>query len=67
MLCRACTRFNVFAIFCSGGLELLFDKKHNHDVEVDAKEGYTLSELLVHIRDNMLKERPELFMQENTV
>jgi len=47
-----------------GGAELLFDKKKEHHVSVPTK---TIGELLPWIKDNLLKERPELFLQGETV
>ncbi|EZA46478.1 Ubiquitin-related modifier 1-like protein, partial [Ooceraea biroi] len=49
-----------------GGAELLFDKKKRHDVNLPG-EDWTLRRLLLWIRDNLLMERPELFMQDDTV
>lgn len=55
-----------------GGAELLFDKIKKREVELPAvnkyftysqKEKWTIKELLVWIKDNLLKERPELFLQ----
>ena len=51
-----------------GGAELLFDKVKNHDVVLpDSKDTWTIRTLLVWIKDNMLKERPELFIQGDSV
>ena len=54
----------------SGGLELLFDNKKKHNVTlpsaVDGKP-VDVTYLLSWLRDNLLKERPELFMEEKTV
>ncbi|PRP77610.1 hypothetical protein PROFUN_00471 [Planoprotostelium fungivorum] len=50
----------------SGGLELLFGKKKQHSVEVDKKE-IVLRDLLQWIKENLLKERPELFLSQQTV
>ncbi|XP_054010204.1 ubiquitin-related modifier 1-like [Hylaeus anthracinus] len=49
-----------------GGAELLFDKKKTHDVNLPGNE-WTIQRLLFWIKDNLLKERLELFMQGNTV
>ncbi|XP_053970449.1 ubiquitin-related modifier 1 [Hylaeus volcanicus] len=49
-----------------GGAELLFDKKKKHDVNLPGNE-WTIQRLLFWIKDNLLKERLELFMQGNTV
>ncbi|XP_032663722.1 ubiquitin-related modifier 1 [Odontomachus brunneus] len=49
-----------------GGAELLFDKKKRHEVDLPGVE-WTLGQLLVWLRDNLLTERPELFMQGDTV
>ncbi|CAH1786260.1 unnamed protein product, partial [Owenia fusiformis] len=52
----------------SGGAELLFGKTKKHNVALpESSEQWTIKSLLVWIRDNMLKERPELFMQGDTV
>merc|ERR1711915_1023487 len=52
----------------SGGAELLFDKVDRHEVNLpDTGAEWTLKSLIVWIRDNLLKERPELFMQGETV
>ncbi len=52
----------------SGGAELLFNKVKNHDLTLpEAKEPWTIRTLLVWMKDNMLKERPELFLQGETV
>eukprot|EP00116_Pleurobrachia_bachei_P018870 sb/3479132/ len=50
----------------SGGAELLFDGKKRHEVSLP-EEGWTIAKLLPWIRDNLLQERPELFMQGQTV
>ncbi|KAH0947246.1 hypothetical protein HN011_007069 [Eciton burchellii] len=49
-----------------GGAELLFDKKKRHDVNLPG-EDWTVKQLLFWLRDNLLTERPELFMQDDTV
>ncbi|XP_046388198.1 ubiquitin-related modifier 1 [Ischnura elegans] len=52
----------------SGGAELLFDKKKTHDVVLPiSAEKWTIRKLLQWIKDNLLKERLELFMQKDTV
>jgi len=51
----------------SGGLELLFDKVKKHSVSLESKEEVPLKQVLKHIKDNLLKERPELFLQDDTV
>jgi hypothetical protein len=52
--------------FSSGGMELLFENAKKLIVEVpDTIE--TMKDLLPWIRDNRLKQRPELFMQGSTV
>ncbi|XP_063986705.1 ubiquitin-related modifier 1 isoform X2 [Diachasmimorpha longicaudata] len=50
-----------------GGAELLFDKKKRHDVKLPGDKEWTLQKLLYWIKDNLLKEREELFLQEDTV
>ncbi|KAM0732751.1 Ubiquitin-related modifier 1 [Formica fusca] len=49
-----------------GGAELLFDKKKRHELDLPGNE-WTLKRLLFWLRDNLLTERPELFMQGDTV
>lgn len=54
----------------SGGAELLFSnvKKHNVVLPMVANDSqWTLGSLLVWIKDNLLKERPELFIQGQSV
>jgi ubiquitin related modifier 1 len=50
----------------SGGLELLFNKIKKYDVELK-EDSITLKGLLQWMKDNLLKERPELFLQDTTV
>lgn len=55
-------------MFPSGGAELLFDKIKKHEVLLPEKtESWTIKKLLPWMKDNMLKERPELFLQGDTV
>ncbi|XP_024396308.1 ubiquitin-related modifier 1 homolog [Physcomitrium patens] len=53
-----------------GGLELLFGSQKKHEVEVtspdDLKE-VTMESLLSWIKDNLIKERPEMFVKESSV
>ncbi|XP_076676177.1 ubiquitin-related modifier 1 [Andrena cerasifolii] len=49
-----------------GGAELLFDKKKKHIVNLPGNE-WTIQRLLFWMKDNLLKERPELFLQGDTV
>ncbi|XP_047522767.1 ubiquitin-related modifier 1 homolog [Pieris napi] len=59
-----------------GGAELLFDKIKKREVELPSlkkyfpeseNEKWTIKELLVWMKDNLLKERPELFVQGDSV
>ncbi|KAK9872538.1 hypothetical protein WA026_018003 [Henosepilachna vigintioctopunctata] len=50
----------------SGGAELLFDNKKLHVVQLKSKE-WTIADLLIWIKENLLKERPELFLQDKSV
>merc|ERR1711864_65531 len=52
-----------------GGAELLFDKKKRVEVELpEHPQGrWKIKGLLIWIRDNLLKERPELFLKDETV
>ena len=52
----------------SGGAELLFDKKKTHHVTLpNSKKSWTLRLLIGWIKDNLLQERPELFVQGDSV
>ncbi|XP_064649648.1 ubiquitin-related modifier 1-like [Lineus longissimus] len=53
----------------SGGAELLFDKIKVHDVALPlvADGAWNIRKLLVWMKENMLKERPELFIQGDSV
>ena len=50
-----------------GGAELLVNKQKQHKVILPQDKEWTIQELLYWIRDNILAERPELFLKENTV
>lgn len=53
-----------------GGLELLFSNQKSHKVELPATVGDkpTNVDYLIHwLKDNLLKERVELFIEGNTV
>ncbi|XP_045456300.1 ubiquitin-related modifier 1 homolog [Melitaea cinxia] len=59
-----------------GGAELLFDKIKKRNVELPAlkkyfpdsqRDNWTIRDLLVWIKENLLKERPELFLQGDSI
>ena len=50
-----------------GGAELLVNKQKQHKVTLPQEKEWTIQELLYWIRDNILAERPELFLKEDTV
>ena len=50
----------------SGGAELLFGKVREHNIVLPRKEQFSVGELLVWIKKNLLKERPELFLKDPT-
>ncbi|XP_043285851.1 ubiquitin-related modifier 1 homolog [Venturia canescens] len=50
-----------------GGAELLFGKKKKHQVSLPLNQEWTLQNLLYWLRDNLLTERKELFLQGDTV
>ncbi|ERE71304.1 putative ubiquitin-related modifier 1 like protein [Cricetulus griseus] len=51
-----------------GGAELLFDGVKKHQVTLPGQEGpWDIRNLLVWIKKNLLKERPELFIQGESV
>jgi ubiquitin related modifier 1 len=49
----------------SGGAELLFDNQKQ--VQVVVEEAMTMKDLIRWIKENLLKERPELFVQGDSV
>ncbi|XP_033122081.1 ubiquitin-related modifier 1-like isoform X2 [Anneissia japonica] len=52
----------------SGGAELLFDKVKKHDVKLKKEdETWTIKNLLKWIKENLLKERPELFIHGESI
>ncbi|XP_005088845.1 ubiquitin-related modifier 1 [Aplysia californica] len=52
----------------SGGAELLCGNVKKHNVELpEQKDKWQVRTLLPWIRDNLVQERPELFMQGDTV
>ncbi|KAG2497899.1 hypothetical protein HYH03_004164 [Edaphochlamys debaryana] len=54
----------------SGGLELLFGNQKECEVDVPVASGQqelTAGHLILWARDNMLQERPELFVKGNSV
>lgn len=49
----------------SGGAELLFGKTRQHNVELPTGDfKWTIGKLLNWIKDNLLQERPELFLKD---
>ncbi|KAF5278143.1 hypothetical protein FQR65_LT03659 [Abscondita terminalis] len=51
-----------------GGAELLFGNKKNVEVSLPNTENqWTIGGLLKWIKDNLLEERPELFIQDESV
>ncbi|XP_073454096.1 ubiquitin-related modifier 1 isoform X1 [Aquarana catesbeiana] len=51
-----------------GGAELLFEGIKKHQVTLPSRsDPWDIKHLLVWIKDNLLKERPELFIQGDTV
>ena len=53
----------------SGGAELLFNNNKKHDVRLpdNQLQPWTLKSLIKWVQDNLLKERPELFVLGDTV
>lgn len=52
----------------SGGMELLFQNRKSIKINVPVPEGgLRIRELLSFIRDEVKPDRPELFMQEDTM
>lgn len=52
-----------------GGAELLFGGVHHHKLELpaDSKGCWTIGKLLAYMRDNMLHDQPEMFLQGSSV
>ncbi|CAG8602579.1 10053_t:CDS:2 [Funneliformis mosseae] len=55
----------------SGGMELLFNNTKQKHIEISSTinppNATTMKDLILWIRENLLKERPELFMSGDTV
>lgn len=50
-----------------GGAELLFGRQKKHSVTLPDEDAWTIAKLLQWIKANLLKERPELFLQGTSV
>jgi len=51
----------------SGGAELLFGKVRQHQVSLpNTNPTWSVGQLLFWIKENLLKERPELFLKDPT-
>lgn len=62
--CGAC--LCVCVVLRSGGCELLFNKQKEHDIDTP-ESVVTMKDLIAHVRDHMLAERPDLFVSGDTV
>ncbi|CAL1280017.1 unnamed protein product [Larinioides sclopetarius] len=52
----------------SGGLELLFKNQKDYNIKLpDSNEKWTMKSLIAWVKENLLQERPELFVQGETV
>ncbi|XP_059152772.1 ubiquitin-related modifier 1-like isoform X2 [Physella acuta] len=52
----------------SGGAELLCGNIKKHDIHLPKQDSkWQIKNLLLWLKDNIIQERPELFMQGNTV
>ncbi len=52
----------------AGGAELLFGKQKNHSIDLpEQNQPWTIRTLLIWIKENLLRERPELFIQGDSV
>ncbi|KAI8140213.1 ubiquitin-related modifier 1 [Fennellomyces sp. T-0311] len=55
----------------SGGMELLFNNVRQHKIilpaKSDASQPATLRDLIFHIRDTMMTEKKDLFVEKDTV
>ncbi|ERL86354.1 ubiquitin-related modifier 1 [Dendroctonus ponderosae] len=51
-----------------GGAELLFDNQKQYKITLENKKTpWLIGDLLFWIKDNLLKDRPELFLQNDSV
>ncbi|XP_017600911.1 PREDICTED: ubiquitin-related modifier 1 [Corvus brachyrhynchos] len=68
---RTFTKSKISVVHCfyfRGGAELLFDGVKKHQVTLPCQpEPWDIRNLLKWIKHNLLKERPELFMQGESV
>ncbi|CAH1985790.1 unnamed protein product [Acanthoscelides obtectus] len=56
------------ALEFGGGAEVLVGNQKVHEVAFPSKNKvWTIGDLLYWIKDNILKERPELFLQDGSV
>ncbi|CAO1413941.1 unnamed protein product [Diamesa serratosioi] len=51
----------------SGGAEVLFKHIKKQTVTLDSSKTWKIRDFLVWLKDNLLTERPELFLQEDSV
>ena len=59
----------------SGGAELLFDNAKSVDLDLakcngggdDGGGAWNVAKLIAYLKENLLKERPELFVKDGTV
>ncbi|XP_066154937.1 ubiquitin-related modifier 1 [Euwallacea fornicatus] len=57
-----------FKVEFGGGAELLFDNKKSYPLDLPQDDKlWTIGRLIFWLKDNLLKERPELFIQDNSV
>ena len=60
------------SLLCSGGLEVLFGRVKRHSLRLSpalhGDEGrFTLRALILYMKERLIKERPDLFAQEDSV
>ncbi|MES1915039.1 MAG: hypothetical protein MHM6MM_007042 [Cercozoa sp. M6MM] len=56
------------AVEFDGGLELLFGNQKQHTLQIDRSDDtISMRELIDYLRQNLLQERPELFVQDDSV
>ncbi|KAI8105173.1 hypothetical protein M9435_000343 [Picochlorum sp. BPE23] len=55
----------------SGGMELLFDNQRSIDVDIPMNAAIgsdmTVRDAMIWMRDHLLRERPEMFMKDDTI
>jgi ubiquitin related modifier 1 len=57
----------IFILLRSGGAEVLFDNIKRRNLTLDTSIEWTIREFLIYMKNNILRERLDLFMQGESV